>query len=207
MHVQEVEMETMRVVDNTKVADKYLESRGTSSDLQHPGLKYSESRSAPSPHLASSLSKDDSANSVKASSLPNDALEQLFAPQGHRHDSQSNDGSGPPGVLQNSTDSKSESGYPSPGGSHRAGLLRDSCPERVRVFGNWLLETFGHIILCSDRSHRMTVDVAGGKGELAMYLELGGAPSILVDPRVPVLRRHQRKQLRRSGRELVFTEF
>ena len=81
----------------------------------------------------------------------------------------------------------------------RDAVLRASCPERARVFGAWILEQFRNI--SGD-----ILDVAGGKGELALVLQLGGASSVLVDPRVSALKRCQRKQMRRRGTNLFRSE-
>ena len=88
--------------------------------------------------------------------------------------------------------------------------------ERARVFGEWVLEMFGSILDVSsdsggdvgidgggrgDGSRAGILDVAGGKGELAMHLTLAGQSVTLVDPRPNsgFLSKWQRKRLRKSG--------
>ena len=75
----------------------------------------------------------------------------------------------------------------------RDAVLRSGCPERAQVFGAWIMDQYLQI-------KGDILDVAGGKGELALVLTLGGASSVVVDPRVSTLKQCQRKQMRRRGR-------
>lgn len=81
-------------------------------------------------------------------------------------------------------------------------MLRLSCPERARVFGDWIVAQYAG----GRAATGVTLDVAGGKGELALILTLAGRKCVLVDPRESSLKRRQRKQLRRSGRKMIETE-
>ena len=100
------------------------------------------------------------------------------------------------------------SGWPE--AARRDAVLRLSCPERARVFGDWIVEQYPDAdaaeVGAGARAGRVTLDVAGGKGELALILTLAGRKCVLVDPRESSLKRRQRKQLRRSGREMIETE-
>ncbi|KAI8342890.1 hypothetical protein EDC96DRAFT_449604 [Choanephora cucurbitarum] len=57
---------------------------------------------------------------------------------------------------------------------------KDKKPHSVRaiVFADWIQKTFGNLI-----GQGIVLDVAGGKGELAMFLSRGfGIPSVVVEP-------------------------
>ena len=66
-------------------------------------------------------------------------------------------------------------------GWRRAGMGRKSNYPRSRIFSDWLERTFGSASLRGDDA--LVLDVAGGKGELAMELGFRGMPHIVIDPR------------------------
>ena len=91
----------------------------------------------------------------------------------------------------------------------RDGAKHNHCSERASIFGQWVIDNFGAAVRASGKE---VLDVAGGKGELSLYLTLGGLKCTLVDPRESsgFLSHRQRKQLRRSGLppfEVVREEF
>ncbi len=84
--------------------------------------------------------------------------------------------------------------------SPHADVRHEYCHERCTVFGSWVLDVFGDRLgLRAGGEGGEVLDVAGGKGELSLFLALRGVRCTLVDPRVSFLSRRQRKQLRRSA--------
>lgn len=64
--------------------------------------------------------------------------------------------------------------------------------ERFRLFRNWVLDEFSHL----DLHHAGILDVAGGRGKLALLFSIeNDIPCTVVDPRVSAWSMHRRKQI------------
>ncbi|KAJ8657052.1 hypothetical protein O0I10_007131 [Lichtheimia ornata] len=86
---------------------------------------------------------------------------------------------------------------------HDPHTSKKSHAQRAMVFAQWIHETFGDYLL-SDQVRRGVLDIAGGKGDVSMFLSHGyNIPATVVEPETRKQPRHWYTRLRRLTCRMV----